>query len=198
MSAPLPAAADLAFCSQETDINALKQTESGDGCEINPKAQVDKSNTISSTATGDTLDDGTYHQIVKKGDKINEESQYTSLNCPEKTDDIPQWEEFPQTGYRSDQSPEVLLEDSLCSWIESVREKYDMQPSRHNSASNNPSAVSPNIEADPQLLLSPPLSPLSLDSCDFGIQMIKDLAAYSPSSYSVSDQIGRASCRERV
>lgn len=78
----------------------------------------------------------------------------------------------------SDESPvkasDNLGEDSLYSWTKSVKEIHTTQ-FNHGS---NPNIVhrSQNLDLD-HPSFSPELSPLSLDSCDFAIQMFTDVSA---------------------
>lgn len=184
--APVSAEADLSLCSHGTEALATEQKDPGDQWRrLNPKhLQMDQPNS-------NTPSKGTYQTTHKQWGRTENQTDYRSSITSEKTIVLEQEEEHFHT---EPFSCDVTSEESLYSWIDSIREKYETQLRRDSNS--NIMAPTQNQRALPLNLdtstfnptpLSPGLSPLSLDSCDFGVTTVADNSACSQSQNNMAD-----------
>ncbi|XP_041708431.2 uncharacterized protein LOC121542891 [Coregonus clupeaformis] len=123
--APVSEEADLSLCSHETEALATDQNDPGDQWRLNPKRlQMDQSNS-------NTPSKGTYQKTHKQGSRIENQTDYRSSITSEKTIVLEQeGEHFHTEPFSCD----ITSEESLYSWIDSIREKYETQLRRDSNS----------------------------------------------------------------
>ncbi|KAJ8005081.1 hypothetical protein DPEC_G00142950 [Dallia pectoralis] len=168
----------LSPCSTETRNLGVEHNEPGDQLSLNLKQHMDQSNCS-------TPSEGTY----RLGGRTDNQTNCRSPRASEKTKNLEQGGEHFHT---EPFGCEMSSEEGVCSWIDGIREKYETQV-RQDSNSNttlpslNPRALPGDMSAINLTPLSPGLSHLSLDSCDFAGTTATDISACYQSQNNMAD-----------
>ncbi|XP_019896743.2 uncharacterized protein LOC109614804 [Esox lucius] len=170
----------LSPCSTPTEDLAVEHSEPGDYLSLSPQQHMDQSNGSPPRERTD-----------RQGLRLDDPADCGSPRSSGKTKDLERGREnLPTEPFGC----EMASEESLCSWIDSIREKYETQL-RQESDSNttlpplNQRALPENQDVSTinQTPLSPVLSHLSLDSCDFGVTAATEISVCCQSQNNVAD-----------
>ncbi|KAL0985192.1 hypothetical protein UPYG_G00153930 [Umbra pygmaea] len=171
--APVNADAETSLCPPQNESLAVKCSALGEHFSLNPPRHMDESCNNPSEGS------------CRLGGETDSPTNCRSTTSSARTLELkPGWDHFPTEAISCD----MASEDSLYSWIDSIREQYETELRRDSngtSPTQNHMALPINLHAPTtnQAPVSLELSCLSLDSCDFGVA---DISACSQAQRSMA------------